>query len=554
MLLVLAGAADPAAVGAHVDLDLDRTIVVREPELHSGQVETGRWELVVLGGPSVRHVRAIVSRLDSLGTARELRVVVLATDRPWLQAAPGNPLGPVIISAVAPGPERVGTLALRLMGGAVDPVAVHARPSAAQREARTRARSVLWTPLARAARRAVEGQLRALAAVSVSPTDSAVVSPVGFDPLEHGAAPAPVVGLRRSPHGAGGLLGVSNGARVIHLASPGGLDERDVAALRPYRHVEIEATELDGPFPLAELLSQLLVAGVPVRVPALPLPVAALLGPRLAALLQAASPRGFGDLWRREEWSVAARREALQRFALGVPGHGGARLPAVSVVANAATAHEVTAMVIWLARQEVTAELVVGYGGPEAAVSQMPPNVALTVVRPVDGARVALRALTERSSHDVIAIADATQHYGRNHLRDLLVARAYSGVDAVASAGALVYLEPLDVTVSVQASPPERLASAAAPGTLLTSKGMLSQVGDGDEASAVAALADGPGLYVTHGLGVVRREAADVDGLRAVLDAGTRQWSGLVLPDDVRGADVGPPAVRVLAYRSYFAA
>lgn len=553
-MLVLAGTADPAAVGAHVDLDLDRTIVVRERELYSGQVETGRWELVVLGGPSVRHVRAIASRLDLLGTACELRVVVLATDRPWLMAAPGNPLGPVVTGTVTPEPVLVGTLALRLLAGAVDPVAVHARPSAAQREARSRARSVQWTELARAARRAVEGQLGALAAVSVGPTDAAAVSPVGFDPLDQSVAPAPVVGLRRARGRAGGLMGVSNGNRVVQLAVQAALDERDIAALRPYRYVEIEATEVDGPLPLAELLSQLLVAGVPVRVPALPLPVAGLLGPRLAALLQVASPQGFRDLWTREEWSVAARREALQRFGLGVPGHDGTALPAVSVVANAATADELKGMVTGLARQDVTTELVVGYGGPEAPVSQVPSHVTLTVVRPVDGARVTLRALTECSSHDVIAIADATQHYGRNHLRDLLVARAYSGVDAVASAGALVYLEPLDVTVSVQASPPERLASAAAPGTLLTSKGMLSQVGDGDEASAVAALADGPGLYVTHGLGVVRREAADVDGLRAVLDAGTRQWSGLVLPDDVRGADVGPPAVRVSAYRSYFAA
>lgn len=554
-MLVLAGTADPAAINTRVDLDLDRTTVVGERELNVGWAESRFWDLVVLGGSSLGCLRALSPRLDQLGTTRDVRVVVLATDRPWLLPTPGWEMRPLVTATTSPQPQMIGTLALGLLAGAVDPLAIHARPSRAQRDARAKARSVRWLELARASRNAVEGQRMALSAARPHPTDTGAVSPVGFDPLDQEDAQASAVVLRRTRRRGGGLVGSANGSQVVDLKAHAAFDERDVAALRPYRHVEIDATAVDGPLQLGELLSQLLVAGVPVRIPALPLPVASWLGPRLTALLAAASPQGFRDAWAREEWSVAARREALTRFGLGLPGYAGTASPAVSVVANAATAEEVARILKQLARQDVATELVVKYGGrPDEVASFAPPRIPLTVVPRVDDGPASLRALAGSCSHDLVAVVDPAQHYGRHHLHDLLVARAYAGVESVASAGSLVYLEALDVTVRVPASAPERLAFAAAGGTLLTSRQRLSMVGDGSESAAVAALVATTGLYVTHGLGVLRRTGARADDLREVLGASTHQRSGLVVPDDLRGADVGPPAARVPAYRSYFAA
>jgi len=202
----------------------------------------------------------------------------------------------------------------------------------------------------------------------------------------------------------------------------------------------------------------------------------------------------------------------------------------------------------------VPTELVVGHPGElDTWTSQVSHDVAVTTVNLDPGVVPTLRALVDRCGHDVVAVMDPEQRYGRNHLRDLLLARAYSGMEAVASAGSLTYVEALDVTVRVQVSGPERLASGAAAGTLLASRAALSRIGDGDESAAIAALADEGALYATHGTGVLRRIAGLPEDLR-VLGGGARQWSGLMVPPDLHGTDVGSAAARLPRYRSYFAA
>jgi hypothetical protein len=105
---------------------------------------------------------------------------------------------------------------------------------------------------------------------------------------------------------------------------------------------------------------------------------------------------------------------------------------------------------------------------------------------------------------------DDDDHYGAEHIWDLVLARQYSGAEVVGKALDWIHVESADVTAFRPVYAAEKYATFVAGGTILISRGDLASVGGWrpvpksvDRALLDRVLADGGLVYRTHGLGYV---------------------------------------------------
>lgn len=149
----------------------------------------------------------------------------------------------------------------------------------------------------------------------------------------------------------------------------------------------------------------------------------------------------------------------------------------------------------------------------------------VTVVA-VDGRRTlgeALQACSDRAEGALVTKMDDDDHYGPEHVWDLVLARQYSGAQVVGKALDWVHLESKDTTVFRPTYAAEKYADFVAGGTMLISRADLAAVGGWrpvprsvDRALLDRVLADGGLVYRTHGLGYVyvRRSAGHTASVR----------------------------------------
>jgi hypothetical protein len=222
-----------------------------------------------------------------------------------------------------------------------------------------------------------------------------------------------------------------------------------------------------------------------------------------------------GDDLRWQAASVHERRHALRQHG---PTAALDAWPAVSIVLVTHRADHLEHAMLQLAHLRYPRlEVVVGAHGPRvdpALVWQLVQDLPFpaTVVA-VDGAATlgeALQACRDRAEGSLITKMDDDDHYGPEHIWDLVLAREYSGAQVVGKALDWIHVESADVTVFRPVYGAEKYAGFVAGGTMLISRGDLVEVGGWrpvpksvDRALLDRVLADGGLVYRTHGLGYV---------------------------------------------------
>jgi glycosyltransferase involved in cell wall biosynthesis len=127
-----------------------------------------------------------------------------------------------------------------------------------------------------------------------------------------------------------------------------------------------------------------------------------------------------------------------------------------------------------------------------------------------------LQILSEAASGDLVTKMDDDDHYGPEHIWDLVLARAYSGAQIVGKTLDWIHLEAQGVTVFRPVYSAESYADFVCGGTMLISRGDLLSVGGWrpvpksvDRALLDRVIDDGGLVYRTHGLGYVYVRRAD---------------------------------------------
>lgn len=135
----------------------------------------------------------------------------------------------------------------------------------------------------------------------------------------------------------------------------------------------------------------------------------------------------------------------------------------------------------------------------------------------------ALQRCSDRAEGTLLTKMDDDDHYGAEHIWDLVLAREYSGAQIVGKTLDWVFLEHDDTTVFRPVYPAEKYASFVAGGTMLVSRADLAAVGGWrpvprsvDRALLDRVLLDGGLVYRTHGLGYtyVRRDGGRTASVR----------------------------------------
>jgi Glycosyltransferase like family 2 len=213
--------------------------------------------------------------------------------------------------------------------------------------------------------------------------------------------------------------------------------------------------------------------------------------------------------------SVDARRHALRQYG---PAAALDAWPTVSVVlVTHRPDHLEHAFRQVAALRYPRLEIVVGAHGDRvdaARVWELAQEVPhpVTVVA-IDGGRTlgeALQVCSDRAEGALVTKMDDDDHYGPDHVWDLVLARQYSGAQVVGKALDWVYLESQDTTVFRPTYAAEKYADFVAGGTMLISRADLAAVGGWrpvpksvDRALLDRVLADGGLVYRTHGIGYV---------------------------------------------------
>ncbi|TDD73003.1 hypothetical protein E1262_00480 [Jiangella aurantiaca] len=354
-----------------------------------------------------------------------------------------------------------------------------------------------WTGLAALDPAALRAAAGAVIAAPLPAVNTTLVSPAGFDAFDDdgpGTPPRPLAQLRTT---ASGVMRLYAGrTRLADLGRPAILDPTALTRLRPYAGVQVPFGAAPGPVELAGFLRQLLVGGVPVYAPDLPLVVRRLLGPVLGELVATLTPSTLADPYRRERWSVAARRAAL-RAATAAAGVASSPPSVTAVVAPGDAA-----LLRDLRRQTWPA----------------------VTVRVADGAAERRQAL-ETCETDLVTLPVAGLSYAPEHVEDLVLGRGYGQRPVSGVLMRRTFLPALDTTVRAAGEGGERPARTLTAATVLGSPADLLALGL-DRSDAPAATVDvGDDGYAIHDLGVRRiaRDAATVD---AALRAGGRQVDG----------------------------
>ncbi len=310
------------------------------------------------------------------------------------------------------------------------------------------------------------------------------VDPTVHRPVGRRSAGAIAVGAATV---AGGTVTVTTAESRVVIA--GAVGSADVTALR-----SISAVAGEGLPP--SVIHQLQACGLVVTADATSLPAE-------------------GDHLGWQVASIDARRHALRQYG---PAAALDAWPTVSVVLVTHRPDHLEHAFRQVSRLRYPRlEIVVGVHGDrvDAArvwdLAQQVPH-PVTVVA-IDGQRTlgeALQACSDRAEGALVTKMDDDDHYGPDHVWDLVLARQYSGAQVVGKALDWVYLESQDTTVFRPTYAAEKYADFVAGGTMLISRADLAAVGGWrpvpksvDRALLDRVLADGGLVYRTHGLGYV---------------------------------------------------
>jgi cellulose synthase/poly-beta-1,6-N-acetylglucosamine synthase-like glycosyltransferase len=235
---------------------------------------------------------------------------------------------------------------------------------------------------------------------------------------------------------------------------------------------------------------------------------------------------------------------ALRRTALG--GDGMLPLPTVSVVLSSMRADHIEQCLSYLAGQTYPAlEVLVGLHGydvPELTrerwdallpgpvrVSSFPAELPFGAV---------LGRLSRFADGELLTKVDDDDHYGPNHVTDLVIAWHTSGADVAAKGSRFVHLPERDETIDRAWAAPELFNVSPAGGTLLLARSTLQQLGGWSHSSRhvdtdlLTRVKDAGGLvYRTHALEYVyvRRATGHTwqTGTEQILAQGERTYPGL---------------------------
>lgn len=298
------------------------------------------------------------------------------------------------------------------------------------------------------------------------------------------------------------------------------LDERQTAALAGVGG----ATLRDAPdsATTAGVLAQLAMTGLVLHTPRVPDGTRAYLDDDLLALVEAAPADLKADPMEHELRGVAQRRAALRghaaafvlRRAVAAAHSSASRLPTVTAVLVSRRPDRAVAAVAALAAQTYPAlEVVVALHGVDATDDQhkqlaahpVPVRVATFPAGQAFGD--VLGAASGIGSGSLLTKVDDDDHYGPEHIWDLVLARHYSSATVVGKGAEFVHLETHDVTVRRRMGS-ELYTDVVAGGTMLLSRGDLEEVGGWrplarsvDRGLLDRILAAGGLVYRTHGFG-----------------------------------------------------
>jgi hypothetical protein len=230
----------------------------------------------------------------------------------------------------------------------------------------------------------------------------------------------------------------------------------------------LTATDAAGVVRLAESGAPLVSAGLSPS-------LRSALGPQVSTVIERAD-FGIGDPHGRERHSIALRRAAFSRSW---------RTPTVSVLlASRRPADLPDAIRMVRSQNGCELQLCVGLHGPDW------PDDTETVIRAVfDGPLVVdrfadtvdlgtmLDGLGRRADGDYVTKWDDDDHYGADHLVDLVAAIRYTDAQIVGKAAEFVHLESIDTTIRRYAIGAESYSTTLAGGTLLLSTEMLRDLG-----------------------------------------------------------------------------
>ena len=289
---------------------------------------------------------------------------------------------------------------------------------------------------------------------------------------------------------------------------------RDSLLLRRYHHVEDAAAFHPNPVARAGELARLAAAGVVVHAGD------ADSDSRLGALLGADLQRPLTaetaalDAGARELRSVALRRAALRDHSAWA--RSPANLPSVSILLpTRRPALLPQALAAVAAQTYPRLELVLGLHGNEQAfrdaarlAAELP--LPCRIVRVAGGAPLGavLNAAVAAAGGELLTKMDDDDHYGADHVWDLVLARAYSGAPLVGKGSEFVYLAAADRTVHRNRGQGEAYRDFLHGGTMLIARDDLARLGGwrnvpmGEDLGLTEdVLRAGGAVYRTHGAG-----------------------------------------------------
>lgn len=256
-----------------------------------------------------------------------------------------------------------------------------------------------------------------------------------------------------------------------------------------------------------------------------------------------------GDL----AWDLAAvgQRRSVLAPALTDP-------PSVSVVVATRRPHLLPRVGDIVARQtypRLELVVVVHGGDPDALPAPDVPGVEVRVLAASSDASLgrALQLGSEAASGDLLTKVDDDDHYGPDHVLDLVLAHRYSGATIVGKSTTLIHLEDLDATVRRVFGTPESFVHRVAGGTILLAREDLADLGGWadvpravDSALMRSARQAGARIYRPHDLGYVyvrhrsvpATEGSDsthtwAAGAGHFLVSAREQWLGLLRHPDL---------------------
>lgn len=379
------------------------------------------------------------------------------------------------------------------------------------------------------------------------PVDTRVVNPTGFLP----DASRPVGRCVAAASGSATAIVDDEGQDILRVAAGAPITTRQLRKLRQLQGVESTGQAHPDALAHARLVSQLAAAGIPLVLPDPDANLRHLLGPALCDVLAATAREQLGDPLRREAVSIRLRRAALSTRSTAAWSRqiaaaiGGSRTapPLVSVMMVTRRPALLRKSLAQMTRQSwERMEIVLGLHSSDfddadvkAAVSEA--TSPITVVRIPDHLSFgeALNEASAACSGAWITKWDDDDHYGSDHVLDLMLAADYSGATIVGKAPEFVLLDDLGIIVRRPAHRSERQVHSVAGGTLLLRRTLIDELGGWRPVSSAVdtnllrqVLDAGGSIYRTHGFGYIlvrHRHGHTWDpGLGYFLEGDTMQW------------------------------